>query len=100
MTDLFNILNRMKRPALLIRAARSGADQYNRNVHLVRLLSAATPPRSGPALIQLMEMEHDLDRQRQSDLASYSCARHVEVLIAIMGEARLLRASGSDLSTV
>lgn len=100
MTDIFSLLSRLKRPALLIRAARCGVDQYNRNMHLLRLLAVATLPRSGPALIQLMEIEQDLDLQRRTDRCSYSCARHVEVLIAIMGEARLLRASAPDLTAV
>ncbi|WP_373050853.1 DUF6477 family protein [Thalassovita aquimarina] len=100
MTDVFGMLRRMKRPGLLIRAARNGADQYNRNEHLARLLEIEALPRSGLGLIQLIEIERDLNLQRQSDRCRYSCARHVEVLIVIMGEARLLRASLPDLTAV
>ena len=39
----------------------------------------------------LIEMESDLNRRRIEDEASYSIARHVDVLSAMMGEARLLR---------
>ncbi|WP_311734966.1 DUF6477 family protein [Alloyangia mangrovi] len=36
-----------------------------------------------------MEMEDGLDSSRRARAASYSAARHVEVLAAIIGEARL-----------
>lgn len=93
MTDIFGLLAQMKRPGLLIRAARGGADLYNRSGHLSRVLQTDILPRSGEALIRLIEIENDLNRERLQDSAGYSCVRHIEVLIAIMGEARLLRAA-------
>ncbi|MDX1781383.1 MAG: DUF6477 family protein [Thalassovita sp.] len=93
MTDVFGLLSQIKRPGLLIRAARSGVDDYNHNAHLPRLLPSEILPRGGEALIRLIEIENDLNRERLQNSAGYSCARHVEVLIAIMGETRLLRAA-------
>ncbi|SEP60478.1 DUF6477 family protein [Thalassovita taeanensis] len=93
MNDLMGMLNTLRRPRLLIRAARIGVDDYRRDIHLRRVLGQGALPRSGPALIRLMELEDALNEQRRGDEAGYSPIRHVEILIAMMGEARVLRAS-------
>ena len=49
--------------------------------------------RPAAALLQLLEMEVALNDQRQSEDAGYSLTRHVDILIAMMGEARLLAAA-------
>lgn len=91
MKDILGLLNDLRRPRLLIRAARIGAQDYRRNPQLHRLLGYGTLPRPGAALIHLMEIEADLDEKRRLEDAAYSVSRHVEVLTAMMGEARLLR---------
>lgn len=91
MKDILGMLQGLHRPRLLIRAARIGAQDYRRDPHLHRLLGYGALPRSGQALMRLMDMELDLDDRRKSNDAGYSVSRHVEVLVAMMGEARLLR---------
>jgi hypothetical protein len=91
MKDILGMLNDLRRPRLLIRAARIGAQDYRRNPHLHRVLGYGALPRTGAALMRLVEIESVLDDQRRLDNAAYSVSRHVEVLTAIMGEARLLR---------
>lgn len=93
MQDLMTQLECLRRPRMLMRAARIGAADYDRDVHLTRLLGAQTPDRPGPALIQLMEIEAQLNEQRLSEGTAYSLLSHVEVMIAIVGEANALRAS-------
>ena len=93
MTDLLTLLNQLRRPKILIQAARFGMIEYRREASLRRLLSATQLPGNGAALAALMEIEGELEDQRRIDDASYSPARHVEVMIAIMGEARFLRAA-------
>lgn len=90
MKDILGLLNDLRRPRLLIRAARIGVQDYRRDPHLHSLLGYGALPRSGPALMSLVELEADLDEMRRKDDAGYSIARHVEVLTAMMGEARLL----------
>jgi len=98
MQDILTRLNSLQRPGLLIRAARAGADEYHRTPHLARLLGyGQKAPRSGPALMRLMEMEAEINAQRLHDDAAYSLVRHVDLLIAMLGEARLLRATRPDL---
>jgi hypothetical protein len=87
------MLDQLRRPRLLIQAARIGAVDYRRDIHLRRHLGHGPLPRSGESLMQLIEKEAQLDSQRRSGEASYSVSEHVEVLIAMMGEARLMRAA-------
>lgn len=86
----------LNRPRLLVRAARFGIDDYNRNTHLPRLLGAGHLPRTGESIVRLIDLEADINDRRIAGgvgaAADYSIARHVAVLIALMGEARLLRA--------
>lgn len=93
MQDLTTILANLRRPQLLIRAARLGVAQYRRGVHLRSVLQCGTLPVGGAALLRLIELEEEIDRARRSGDATYSSLRHVSVLIAMMGEARLLHAS-------
>lgn len=91
MQDLLTMLNALHRPRLMMRAARIGAQDYRRTIHLPRLLGYGMLPRHGAALLKLIEMEAVLDDQRTDGDASYSLIRHLDVLIAMVGEARVLR---------
>lgn len=92
MKSLLEKLDQMQRPSLLIRAARHGVTTYCRDVHLRRLL--ANPPQHPAAcLAQLMEVEATQDQARRIERADYRVAEHVQTLIAIMAEARVLRNS-------
>ena len=92
MQDLHSQLNQLRRPRLLIRTARIAAETYRRDARLPRILGYGVTPRFGPALMQLMKLEDDLNSARTNGDAGYSVAEHVDVLTAIMGEAQLLRA--------
>ena len=91
MQDIHSLLAAMHRPRLLMRAARIGAQDYRRAGHLPRLLGYGALPRHGPALMRLIDIEGELERQRATNDAGYSLISHVDVLIAILGEARALR---------
>ena len=96
MQDILSMLNTLRRPRLLMRAARIGAQDYRRNAHLPRLLGYGHLPRHGAALLRLIEIEADLNAQRVDEDPAYSLIRHVDVLIAIVGEARIMRATQAD----
>ncbi len=93
MQDLLTMLNALHRPRLMMRAARIGAQDYRRATHLPRLLGYGVLPGHGGALIKLIEMEALLEDQRTDGDASYSLIRHLDVLIAMVGEARVLKAA-------
>lgn len=93
MTDLLRMLNQLRRPPILIEAARLGLPDYRRDAALRRHLGHLAPPANGAALMALMQIEEEIDAQRRHANAGYSPARHVDILIAMMGEARLMRAA-------
>lgn len=90
MKDFTVLLASLRRPRLLIRAARFGLEQYDRARDLKRVISSVTLPPPEQALTRLIECEAELEATRKTGDASYSVARHVDVLIALMAEARLL----------
>lgn len=93
MQDVITMLASLRRPRLLIRAARIGAQDYARDRHLQRLLGYGALPRPAAALMRLMELEREMDEARKADVAGYSLPRHLDLLIAMMGEAQVLKAS-------
>ncbi|MCX7565368.1 DUF6477 family protein [Sulfitobacter sp. F26169L] len=95
MQDIHTLLATLHRPRLLMRAARIGAQDYRRTGHLPRLLGYGVLPRYGDALMRLVALEADLEEKRTTNDAAYNLIRHVDVLIAIVGEARALRAAQS-----
>ena len=96
MQDVLTMLSGLHRPALMMRAARIGASEYRRTAHLPRLIGYGVMPRHGEALIKLIEIEAGLEEQRTGGDASYSLLRHLDVLIAMVGEARILRETQAD----
>jgi hypothetical protein len=95
MTDVMTLLASLRRPRLLIRAARFGLADYNRDRDLMRLMRLPATPSPARAVDGLIAEEARLEAIRLAGEASYSVARHVEVLIALMAEARLLPRPGA-----
>lgn len=89
MTDLASVLNALRRPKILVRAARCGVADYRRERDLKRLLHQ---PRTAPAdtIGSLLAEETRLEATRTAGEATYSIQRHVAILTAILAEARLL----------
>ena len=61
---------------------------------LPRLLEDHTSCDSSTVINALLEREAAIESDRKADAATYSIPRHIEVLIAIMGEMRTLVAGG------
>lgn len=88
MTDFRALLADLRRPQLLIRAARLGLSDYCRERDLKRLLNGQPSP--DRAVSRLLNEEEVLEETRKRGDAGYSVAHHIEVLIALIAEARLL----------
>jgi len=93
MRDLLGMISALKRPGLLVRTAKIGADYYRREVHLNRILKGGVPAKTGEAILRILEIEAEINARRLASHAEYSVAEHVEVLIALLGEARIHRAA-------
>ena len=92
MSDLCMMLANLRRPRLLMHAARFGLGDYRRDRDLRRLVRVSASPEE--TLPQLIEVEREIEDTRIAGDASYSVARHIDVLIALRAEARLLRRGG------
>jgi hypothetical protein len=90
LTELLTIVTGLRRPSLLIRAARLGMTEYNRSRDLRRLTRMTDAPAPDAALRVLIAEEERLEDIRRAGDASYSLGRHIELLIAMMAEIRLL----------
>lgn len=95
MTTTLESLKTLRRPSLLIRAARHGMREYDRKKGLRRILRAEEPPQSGTVLAALAEAEARFEETRKAGDASYSVSRHLEALIALMAEIRLASTAGT-----
>lgn len=75
------------RPRLLLTAARHGLALYRRDRDLPRLLTLADARLRPLDALRLSENRHEAARRGNS--ATYSYARHIDVLIAVLAEMRL-----------
>ncbi|PRX32722.1 hypothetical protein SAMN05216257_10654 [Meinhardsimonia xiamenensis] len=89
MSKIAETLASLRRPRLLITAARHGMAEYNRARDLARALGRTSLPSPDQALPELIAAEAELERTRLARRAEYSVARHVEILTALLGELRL-----------
>lgn len=94
MTKPVTQLNSLRRPRLLIRAARHGVAEYDRETTLNRLIEPTSCKSSNDVLAALLEAEEQAETNRREKGATYSITHHIELLIALMGEARHLALSG------
>jgi hypothetical protein len=92
MTDCRTMLATLRRPRLLMRAARFGLAEYRRERDLRRYVTGVASPED--TVSSLMTVEARLEATRIAGDAAYSVARHIEVLIALLAEAQFLRRGG------
>lgn len=89
MFNIIQLLENLKRPKILVRAARLGLSNYNRETDLPRITRTHKPGSSSATIDRLLNQEHRLETARKSGDASYSVHRHIRVLTAVLAEARL-----------
>lgn len=84
MTDFAAVLTELRRPKILIRAARAGLADYRPERDLRRLVRSAPEA----ALAPLLAEERRLEATRTGGAGAYNIQRHVAVLTALLAEAR------------
>jgi hypothetical protein len=95
MNDVATVLNALRRPRILIRAARAGVSDYRRERDLKRLLRSVRPAAQQQTMGTLLAEETRLEAIRAAGEANYSIQRHIAVLTAIIAEARSMPAMAS-----
>lgn len=88
MQNVQSRLEQVIRPRLMVRAARFGVQEYRRERDLRRVLKTTSLPGASRALIALFSEEQRLEEARLTGDSNYDLVRHVDVLIALMSEAR------------
>jgi hypothetical protein len=91
MRDVMAEIRRLNRPRLLVASAKAGLADWNRARGLPRVLRTVDLPPDGQALGRLLDHEATWEAARQAAAATYSARAHVEVLIALLAEARLVQ---------
>ena len=90
MTDVKQWTETLRRPRLLLQAAKLGVSDYNRDRVLKRVSPARVPATPAGALAALIPVEETLEEARRTGDASYVPSRHVEILIAVLAELKAL----------
>ena len=86
-------LNTLKRPKLMLEAARNGTARYDPKRHLPVLLGGSYHESKTGQLDCLLDTEEIYNRLRKEKRAEYSPARHICYLIAILAEYSSLKNS-------
>ena len=91
-------LPRLRRPKLLVAAARHGQHGYRRARDLRRLMQGAEDvPAPGKALAWLTEREAQMDEARRAGVPGWDLQTHVLLLIALLAEMRLVREAAAPV---
>ena len=86
-------LNTLKRPKLMLEAARNGLAGYDPSRHLPALTGKSLHRSEIGQLDCLLDMEETHNRLRKEKRAEYSPARHIRYLIAMIAEYTSLKNS-------
>jgi hypothetical protein len=89
MSNRLNTLSSLTRPKLLLHAARLAVQDYQRQSALLRILGETVTADDPDVFTQLFQHENELNDKRKSGDATYSVARHVLALTALIGEAQV-----------
>ncbi|MFY0597219.1 MAG: hypothetical protein JXQ85_12380 [Cognatishimia sp.] len=90
MLDVLELAAQLNRPKLLVRTAKAAAGKYRRDTHLPRVLPGKKVSRHSEAIFNLIELERDFEDRRRAKGAGYALSDHLDVLIALIAEVRLL----------
>lgn len=79
-------LTSLRRPKLLIRAARAGMLEYRRSRDLKRIAGFPANVQAGRIVDTLFREENRMEEERKSGDAAYSIQKHISVLTALLAE--------------
>jgi hypothetical protein len=89
MINAHTLLNTLKRPKILISAARLGMADYDRDADLRFIIKTGQTPDHNEAIETLIAKESELESSRKDGQSHYSVQEHIRVLTALLAEVRL-----------
>lgn len=90
MSDLSAALSTLRRPRLLVRAARHGLSDYSRPRDLARLAGVTATATPARIVRSLLELEERAEQTRLARDGTYCAHKHIELLVALMAESQVL----------
>ncbi|MEP3297677.1 MAG: DUF6477 family protein [Pseudoruegeria sp.] len=93
MTNAHSTTTALRRPRILVSAARHGCNTYNRARDLPRLIGFALGGNVQTNVKTLTDQEHQMEEKRKTGDAAYSITRHIELLVALLSEMKLQKIS-------
>lgn len=93
MSTTHRTLASLKRPSLLVRTAKLALEKFKRETTLERIFGYDISDDPKEVLQTLIETESAINDQRKTGDATYSIARHISVLTALMYEAQSIAKS-------
>jgi len=86
MSNYQSKLSTLKRPKILIKAARIASQTYRRSRDLSGVLGYSYPTSESLIRQKLFDLEHMINQKRRLGDASYDLKTHVQVLSALLAE--------------
>lgn len=80
----------VKRPKILLQAAKIGLTTYSRNRDLKRLFKVQEIPQPKQIIKRLLKNEMTLEEARRTGNAAYDMKKHIQVMTALLQEIYLL----------
>lgn len=84
-------LSKLRRPRLLMRAARIGAQEFQRQSQLPRILRNKNLTDEEQVVSELIDIECEIEERRVSGNLDYSISQHVDILTALLAELDLYK---------
>lgn len=86
MTGPHHALLALRRPRILVKAARCALSDYRRDAVLRRVLKTPCLPPDPQVFASLLALEDDMDQLRRDGDVTYSAKRHITLLTALIAE--------------
>jgi len=88
--QLEDVLYNLKRPKILLQAARIGLKTYSRKRDLKRMLKMREIPQPVQVIKRLLKNETTLEEARKTGNAAYDMKIHIQIMTALLQEVYLL----------
>jgi len=86
MTHHTDLLAGMRRPQILLEAARIGGKSYRRDDILRRIFKTKRPGQQRALVLALIERESEFESLRHLGDGSYLAMKHVQIMTALLAE--------------
>lgn len=86
MTGPYHALLALRRPRILVKAARCALTDYRRDAVLRRVLKTPCLPNDMQVFTHLLTLEDEMDQLRRDGDVTYSAKRHITLLTALIAE--------------